>query len=276
MKKVLSFEQYTQRANEADLFGVTTSPMDNLPPGYSEEDYEEEERDIEPLGSPKHKLKLVKSRSGEYATNLNDVALLEGPDGKKYIWYWGSVLDDPDLWEDTLLYDDEIDENSVEVAANRLEPADFGKGLDDWESENTAPSDIKQIVEIDPELAEELVDWLDEWMGKTRDMKLKVLKEIILDYLRNSDKNFVVEEFGIDEYDESETDGKPGDEESETDETTEVMEAEGIHPAIREKLMGYLKDNPDATYPEAKRFIGEKIAGWKLSEEDFDEAKKMM
>lgn len=52
------------------------------------------------------------------------------------------------------------------------------------------------------------------------------------------------------------------------------MESEGIHPAIREKLMGYLKDNRDATYAEAKKHIGEKIAGWKLSEEDFEEAKK--
>ena len=51
-------------------------------------------------------------------------------------------------------------------------------------------------------------------------------------------------------------------------------ESEGIHPAIREKLMGYLKDNKDATYAEAKKHIGEKIAGWKLSEEDFEEAKK--
>ena len=75
------------------------------------------------------------------------------------------------------------------------------------------------------------------------------------------------------DYEESETDGKPGDEESETDETTEVMESEGIHPAIREKLMDYLKDNKDATYAEAKKHIGEKIAGWKLTEEDFEEAK---
>ena len=51
------------------------------------------------------------------------------------------------------------------------------------------------------------------------------------------------------------------------------MESEGIHPAIREKLMDYLKDNKDATYSEAKKHIGDKIAGWKLSEEDFEEAK---
>jgi hypothetical protein len=54
------------------------------------------------------------------------------------------------------------------------------------------------------------------------------------------------------------------------------MESEGIHPAVREKLMGYLKDNKDATYAEAKKHIAEKIAGWKLSEEDFEEAKKII
>jgi hypothetical protein len=82
-------------------------------------------------------------------------------------------------------------------------------------------------------------------------------------------------EYGVDEEDESETDGKAGYEEPETDETTEVMESEGIHPAVREKILMYLKDNPDATYAEAKKFIGEKIAGWKLSQEDFEEAKKI-
>ena len=35
----------------------------------------------------------------------------------------------------------------------------------------------------------------------------------------------------------------------------EVMESEGIHPAVREKLMGYLKDNKDATYAEAKELF---------------------
>ena len=51
------------------------------------------------------------------------------------------------------------------------------------------------------------------------------------------------------------------------------------------KLMDYLKENPDATFPEAKKFIEEdhlksksisirQQSGWKLSQEDFEEAKK--
>ena len=35
-----------------------------------------------------------------------------------------------------------------------------------------------------------------------------------------------------------------------------LAEGEGIHPAIREKLVNYLKENPKATFAEAKEFIG--------------------
>jgi hypothetical protein len=54
-----------------------------------------------------------------------------------------------------------------------------------------------------------------------------------------------------------------------------MVEAEGIHPAIRQKLADYLKENPKATYSEARDFISSAIKGWKLSEEDFEEAKKL-
>jgi hypothetical protein len=56
---------------------------------------------------------------------------------------------------------------------------------------------------------------------------------------------------------------------------TEVNEAEGIHPAVRTKLLDYLKENPNATFAEAKNHIGDALKGWKLSEEDFEEAKKL-
>ena len=51
---------------------------------------------------------------------------------------------------------------------------------------------------------------------------------------------------------------------------------EGIHPSIRQKLMDYLKENPKASYSEARNHIGDKIKGWKLSEEDFEEAMKSL
>ena len=34
-----------------------------------------------------------------------------------------------------------------------------------------------------------------------------------------------------------------------------LAEGEGIHPAIREKLVNYIKENPKATFSEAKDFI---------------------
>ena len=34
MKRVLSFEDYIQKNNESDLFGVTTGGMGNYPAGY--------------------------------------------------------------------------------------------------------------------------------------------------------------------------------------------------------------------------------------------------
>ena len=55
-----------------------------------------------------------------------------------------------------------------------------------------------------------------------------------------------------------------------------IVEGEGIHPAIREKLMGYLKDNPKATFAEAKNHIADQIKGWKLTEEDFEETRKQL
>lgn len=50
---------------------------------------------------------------------------------------------------------------------------------------------------------------------------------------------------------------------------------EGIHPAVREKLLSYLKENPKATYAEARDHIGDTLKGWKLSEDDFEEAQKI-
>lgn len=55
-----------------------------------------------------------------------------------------------------------------------------------------------------------------------------------------------------------------------------VNEAEGIHPAVRTKLLDYIKENPNATFAEAKNHIGNILKGWKLSEEDFGEAKKLV
>ena len=57
--------------------------------------------------------------------------------------------------------------------------------------------------------------------------------------------------------------------------TTGINEGEGLHPAIRQKLLDFMKENPTATYAETRNHISDKIKGWKLTEEDFEEAKKL-
>jgi len=264
MKRILSFEDYSNRANEADLFGVTTSAMGNLPPGYDDSDSEEVE-DTRGIDPSRHALKLI-------ATDYTDFALLEDKNGKKYIFYIDT--ESPDFDSDYKVYDEyrdeylDLDDLGVEAAANDVPEMEIGFGSDDWIKGE------KTLVGIDEELADDLVDDFKGMVNKgdpkyRRDTQkvMDVLIEIANE-LKDSNESVY--------YEEPETDGTPEDEESETDETTEVMESEGIHPAIREKLMDYLKDNKDATYAEAKKYVGEKIAGWKLSEEDFEEAKKII
>jgi hypothetical protein len=264
MKRILSFEDYSNRANEADMFGVTTSPMGNLPSGYDDSDSEEVE-DTRGIDPSKHALKLI-------ATDYTDFAVLEDKNGKKYIFYIDT--EDPSFDSDYKVYDDyrdeylDLDDLGVEAAANDVPEMEIGFGADDWTKGE------KSLVELDEELADDLVDDFKNIINKG-DAKYRRNTQNVMDVLKEIAEDLKMSNESAD-YEESETDGKPGDEESETDETTEVMESEGIHPAVRQKLMDYLKDNPDATYAEAKKHIGEKIAGWKLTSEDFEEAQKSM
>jgi hypothetical protein len=262
-KVILSFDEYVQRTNEADLFGVTTSGMGNLPPGYDDKDsYEPEDtRGIDPA---RHELKVI-------ATDNNEFAILEDKSGKKYIYYFDSSQ--PDFQNDYLIYNEMTDDYEepdvlgIESAANDVPKSTYGIGSIDYENPE------KEIIELDEELVDDLLEEFELFVR--RDHKKKSVQDALKVISAQMSQSNESEEYESDS-EESETEGKPGYEESETDETTEVMEGEGIHPAVRGKLMEYLKDNPDATYPEAKKFIGEKIAGWKLSEEDFEEAKKIM
>jgi len=265
MKRVLSFEDYIQKNNESDLFGVTTGGMGNYPAGYEGPEGQEDVEDNRGIDPSKHNLKLI-------ATDYTDFAVLEDKGGKKYIFYIDTEA--PDFDSDYRIYDEQtgeyldLDDLGVEAAANDVPEMEIGFGADDWIKGE------KQLVEIDEELADDLVDDFQGIINKGNP-KYRKDTQMVMDALKGIAKELKDSNESVD-YEESEPDGTPDDEESETDETTEVMESEGIHPAIRQKLMDYLKDNADATYAEAKKHIAEKIAGWKLSEEDFDEAKKSM
>lgn len=265
MKRVLSFEDYVQKNNEADMYGVSTSPMDNLPSGFNEPMGQQDPDDYRGIDPSKHELKLI-------STDYTDFAVLEDKNGKKFIFYIDT--EDPNFDSDYKVYDDQTDEYldlddlGVEAAANDIPKMEIGFGADDWIKGE------KSLCELDEELADDLVEDFESIINKG-DAKYRKDAQKVMDTLMSIAKEMKDSNESVD-YEESETDGKAGDEESETDETTEVMESEGIHPAIRSKLMDYLKDNKDATYAEAKKHISGKIAGWKLSEEDFDEAKKII
>lgn len=54
-----------------------------------------------------------------------------------------------------------------------------------------------------------------------------------------------------------------------------VQEKEGISPAIYKDLKQYFKEAKNPSFKGAQEYISDKKDGWDLSEEDFDEAKKM-
>lgn len=58
-----------------------------------------------------------------------------------------------------------------------------------------------------------------------------------------------------------------------------VQEKEGISPAIYKDLKQYFKETKNPSFKGAQEYISDKRSdkkdGWDLSEEDFDEAKKM-
>jgi hydroxymethylpyrimidine pyrophosphatase-like HAD family hydrolase len=57
----------------------------------------------------------------------------------------------------------------------------------------------------------------------------------------------------------------------------ELNEKKGVSRAIQGHLMDFLKKHgEDASFEDAKEFISDKVDGWELSMEDFEEAKGMM
>jgi hypothetical protein len=246
MTKVLSFSEYIQKANEADLFGVKTSAAGNLPSGFINRNPAEIE-DLRGIDPSRHELKII-------ATDESEFAILEDKNGKKYVYYFDAS--EPEFQENYLIYNEdseeyeEPDDLGIEAAANEVPESAYGIGLEDWENSS------KEIIELDEELTDDLIDQFENWVRSHPKKKVvyEVLKSIASELLNSNESE---------EYDD----------ESEED---HMMEGEGIHPAVRQRLLDYLKDNPDATYPEAKKYISEKIAGWKLTQEDFEEAKAMM
>lgn len=49
----------------------------------------------------------------------------------------------------------------------------------------------------------------------------------------------------------------------------------GVHFAIRNKLVDYIKKNPESSFDDAKKYIAQEVKGWDLSKDDFEEAKNL-
>lgn len=55
-----------------------------------------------------------------------------------------------------------------------------------------------------------------------------------------------------------------------------VTEAAGISPVIKNHIDKFVKDNEGGSFEDAAKYIASKVEGWKLSKEDFEEAKAML
>jgi hypothetical protein len=244
MTKVFSFQEFVRESSISEGYGALPS---NLPPGYREEDLEpmeepEDRRNINPSGNT---LKVL-------ATDLKEFAILKGPDGKRYIFSFDAY--DPEFIKKYTIYGDSEEEElemyyekgpdllAVETAANDVPKSEIGFGNESWQEAKDS------LIEIDRDLAKRLVKDFGDMLSKTPLSDKRAMLNMLDKIQKMTNESL----------------------------SQEISEGKGIHPAIREKLMGYLKENPDATYAEAKKFISEKIAGWKLTQEDFEEAKKMM
>jgi hypothetical protein len=55
-----------------------------------------------------------------------------------------------------------------------------------------------------------------------------------------------------------------------------ISEAAGISAAIKNHIEKFVKDHEDGSFEDASEYIASKVEGWKLSKEDFEEAKAMV
>jgi Arc/MetJ-type ribon-helix-helix transcriptional regulator len=55
-----------------------------------------------------------------------------------------------------------------------------------------------------------------------------------------------------------------------------ISEAAGISAAIKNHIEKFVRDHEDGSFEDASEYIASKVEGWKLSKEDFEEAKAMV
>jgi hypothetical protein len=240
MAKILSFDEFHLKNNEGeDVFTV------------------KEEMTINPTN---HRLKLTSTDFNEFAT-LKDTRT-----GKNYLLYFDSGSPEFRGTEEEPKYVDydekygewlEPDAIGIEAFANDLPESEIGFGADDWANPE------KSLVELDEELTDDMIEEFYQWIGQggaSRRGKMNVQNELkkILSEIQLTSESW--------EFESSE---------EILEKKQEPPKGDGISSAIRGLLLGYLKNNKNATYSEAEKFIEEKIPGWNFKKEDFEEAKNI-
>jgi hypothetical protein len=143
----------------------------------------------------------------------------------------------------------EVDEESIAAyfsAEAKYDPKKMGVGLEAFED--------GLIAEVDEELAKDFLTSVETWTERYKHKSPQYRYQGIaksLERIAEVLREFIPEEKGG------------------------LNEGEGIHPAVRQILIDFLEENPKSTYAEARNHISNKIKGWKLSEEDFEEAKSL-
>lgn len=257
MKKILDFDQFFSRVNPSP--SETKNKGELLEYGPDWEDSEstrfrelkDSEISFDLLGSDYENHALLKSKKDGKLYVLNFEARDENSGISDYVDVPYEILGKDEDGFAEYEYDwksSEVDNQAILAYASDLykDPRNIGSGIEDYEFGG------KDLILADDEVIAELVSTVSgvvkmfarnpsQYQGQNqRGWKgfLQILSELFPDILS-------------------------------------VNEAEGIHPAIRQHLVDLLKENPKATFAEAKNYISDKVKGWKLSEEDYEEAKNL-
>lgn len=253
MKNIKSFDSYHMNEGESGYYPAGTEFDPSAP--WNQDD---------PSTTRGYEPKKEKIKFEVVGSDYQELALLKDKrNGKLYLMYFDPGDDDfrefMEVPYEVVGQDEdgfaeyeynwdaaEIDDDAIigYASIEAEDPQRLGAGLEAFED--------GKIAEVDAELAADMIKTMTPYLEKekARASHWNQWKVKSMEKMMDTLGGFVKESVG-------------------------VYEGEGIHPAIRQHLMDFLKENPKATYAEARNHISDKIKGWELSEEDFEEAKSL-
>lgn len=257
MKKILDFDQFFSRVNPSP--SETKNKGELLEYGPDWEDSEstrfrelkDSEISFDLLGSDYENHALLKSKKDGKLYVLNFEARDKDSGISDYVEVPYEILGKDEDGFAEYEYDwqsSEVDDEAILAYASDLykDPRNIGSGIEDYQGGE------KDLILANDEIIGEIIG---------------TVTDIIKMFARNPSRYQGQNQGGWKEFLRILSELFP--------DISSVNEAEGIHPAIRQHLVDLLKENPKATYAEAKNYISDKVKGWKLSEEDYEEAKNL-